>query len=456
VEGRDKQEKTDAAVSRSGGAKQASELRARWARAEPAIWTDRMLSALETGVKGGVWFSLIDKVYNPRNLAAAANKVIANKGAPGVDHVTVQQYAQYQQRYLSKLAEALRRNTWHPKAIKRRYIPKPGSAEKRPLGIPCVEDRVVQTALRNAIEPVFEKQFHENSYGFRPGRGCKDALRRVDQDLQSGHVYVVDADLRKFFDTISHETLMKRVEGQVADSRILALIRLFLNQKVMEDTEQWTPEEGTPQGAVISPLLANIFLNPLDHRMAEQGYRMVRYADDSVILCQSEAEAQSALKEMRRWCEDNGLTLHPQKTRIADLSQVGEGFDFLGYRFQRTRNNGIRRWAGEKACKRLRERMRPVTRRTNGQSMQAVIATLNPILRGWCGYFKHSNASTLLKVDRWVRGRLRSILRKRHKRKGKGKGLDHFRWPNRYFAELGLYSLEQAREHARQSFRCNH
>lgn len=451
VENRDEQEVTGAKVSRK--TKQASEVRARWAWAEPAIWTDRMLSALETGVKGGLWFSLIDKVYNPGNLAAAARKVIANKGAPGIDHVTVRQYARYQERYLSKLGEAVRTKAWKPKAIKRRYIPKPGSAELRPLGIPCVEDRVVQTALRNVIEPVFERQFHENSFGFRPGRGCKDALREVDQALKSGYAYVVDADIRKFFDTIPHDLMMKRVEEQVADSRILALIQAFLTQEVMEDSGAWTPEQGTPQGAVISPLLANIFLNPLDHLMAEKGYRMVRYADDSVILCQSESEAQSALKLMRNWCGENGLTLHPEKTRIADLNQGSEGFDFLGYRFQRTRASGIRRWAGDKACKRLRERVRPLTRRTNGHSMTTVLEKVNPILRGWFAYFKHSNGNTLEQADSWTRGRLRSILRKRHKGKGRGRGLDHIKWPNQYFAELGLYSLEQAQADARQSFR---
>ncbi len=444
-------ERTDVAVPQA--AKQASDIHARWAWTEPSVWTNRMLSALEKGVKGGVWFSLIDKVYSPLNLAAAAKKVIANKGAPGVDHVTVQQYARYQERYLDRLRNRLRENTWQPKAIKRQYIPKAGSAEKRPLGIPCVEDRVVQTALRNALEPVFEKEFHENSFGFRPGRGCKDALRAVDKDLQAGYVYVVDADLRKFFDTISHELLMERVEERVVDSRVLALIKRFLKQEVIEDAGHWTPEEGTPQGAVISPLLANIFLNPLDHFMAANGHRMVRYADDSVILCRSESQAQSALALMRQWCEENGLTLHPGKTRIADLSQAGEGFDFLGYRFQRIRNNRIGHWAGEKAHKRLRERLCPKTRRTNGHSLQAVVATLNPILRGWFGYFQHSNVYTMQEVDKWVRGRLRSILRKRHKGKGRGRGLDHIRWPNRYFAELGLYSLEQARADARWSFR---
>ena len=421
---------------------------ARKASAQPAVWTDRMLTALETGVKGGVWFSLIDKVYSPINLAAAAKKVIANKGAPGVDNVTVQQYAKYQKRYLEKLGESLRDGTWQPKAIKRRHIPKPGSAETRPLGIPCVEDRVVQTALRNVIEPIFEHEFHENSFGFRPGRGCKDALREVDERLESGDLYVVDADIRKFFDTLCHETLMKRVEERIADSRILAMIQRFLEQEVMEDGGQWTPEEGTPQGGVISPLLANIYLNPLDHLMAQHGYTMVRYADDSVIICQSQAEAESALELMRQWCETNELALHPEKTCIVDLNQERAGFDFLGYRFQRSRKGGIVRWAGKKACKRLRERIRPITRRANGHSLKTIIAKLAPILRGWFGYFKESTANGLRTMDSWVRGRLRSILRKRQKRKGKGRGLDHRRWPNNYFAKLGLYSLERAQADA--------
>ena len=451
---RDAQE--EKGVSVPDRAKQASEIRGRWPWVEPDVWTDRMLSALEKGVKGGVWFSLIDKVYRRANLESAARKVIANKGAPGADHVTVDQYAQHQQRYLDKLESALRGSSWAPKAIQRHYIAKAGSAEKRPLGIPCVEDRVVQTALRNAIEPIFEREFHENSYGFRPGRGCKDALRVVDEHLNKGDLYVVDADLRKFFDTIPHDVLTERVGERVADSRVLALIAQFLEQDVLDGMEKWTPEQGTPQGAVISPLLANIFLNPLDHLMAQHGHTMVRYADDSVILCRSEAQAHAALTLMRQWCEDNGLELHPEKTHIANLNQAGEGFDFLGYRFQRTRKGALRHWAGSKACKKLRERLRPITRRSNGHSMAAIIAQLNPILRGWFEYFKQSYHSSMLKMDGWVRMRLRSIKRQRRKKKGRGAGLDHIRWPNRYFAELGLYSLEQAWVEARRSFRCNH
>lgn len=430
-------------------ATQASDIRARWAWVEPAVWTDRMLSALEAGVKGDVWFSLIDKVYRPKNLAAAARKVIANKGAPGVDHVSVQQYARFQGQYLERLSDALRESTYAPKAIKRRYIPKPGSAETRPLGIPCVGDRVAQTALRNVIEPIFEREFHENSFGFRPGRGCKDALRVVDRSLKEGCLYVVDADIRKFFDTISHEILMKRVEERIADSRVLALIQSFLNQEVMEDAGAWIPEEGTPQGAVISPLLANIYLNPLDHLMAREGHKMIRYADDSVIVCRSLDEAHAALELLRQWCEAQGLSLHPEKTRIANLNEPGEGFDFLGYRFQQTRAKRIRRWPGKKAINKLRDTVRTITRRTNGHSLETIIARLNRILRGWFAYFKHGTPSPLRTMDSWVRRRLRSILKGRQRRRGISTGQDHFRWPNRFFAKLGLFSLAQAQVDAR-------
>lgn len=456
MERKDSREDKDAAVPRSGEAKQASEIRARWAWVEPAVWTDRMLSALEKGVKGGVWFSLIDKVFRRANLESAACKVIANKGAAGADRVSVSQYARYRERYLDRLENALREDTWVPKAIRRHYIPKADSAELRPLGIPCVEDRVVQTALRNVLEPVFEHTFHENSFGFRPGRGCKDALRVVDESLRSGALYVVDADLRKFFDTIPHETVLERVREHVADSRVLALVERFLKQDVLDGMEQWTPERGAPQGAVISPLLANIFLNPLDHLMAGHGHTMVRYADDSVILCRSKEEAEATLDLMARWCGENGLELHPDKTHIADLNNAGEGFDFLGYRFQRTRGGALRHWAGEKACKKLRTRLRPIVRRSNGHSMARLIEELNPILRGWFEYFKQSNRASMQQMDGWTRMRLRSIKRRRSRRKGIGRGYDHIKWPNRHFAELGLYSLEQAWVDARQSFRCNH
>ena len=239
-----------------------------------------MLTALEAGVKGGSWFSLIDKVYDPRNLDSAYQKVKQKKGSAGVDHVTISQFTHHLERNLETLSTSLKNGDYCPQAIRRVWIPKPGSSEKRPLGIPTVRDRVVQGALRQVLEPIFERDFAAHSYGFRPGRSTKEALRRVSALLEAGYTHVVDADLRSYYDTIPHQGLLARVEAKVSDGGVLDLIRGFLDQEVMAGMEHWTPEEGTPQGAVISPLLSNIYLDPLDHRMAEQGYEMVRYADD--------------------------------------------------------------------------------------------------------------------------------------------------------------------------------
>src|SRR5208337_383723 len=235
---------------------------------------------------------------------------------------------------LEKLSRWLRDGSYRPQAIRRVWIRKLGSKEMRPLGIPTVRDRVVQAALRAVLEPIFERDFAAQSYGFRPNRGCKDALRRVDTLLKEGYNWVVDADLKSYFDTIPHAALLDRVGVKVADSRVLELLQAFLTQRVMETAEGWTPEEGTPQGAVISPLLSNIYLDPLDHRMAGADLEMVRYADDFVILCRSEAEARTALEQVQAWTALVGLRLHPTKTRIVDATQPG-GFDFLGYHFER-------------------------------------------------------------------------------------------------------------------------
>jgi RNA-directed DNA polymerase len=295
------------------------------------------------------------------------------------------------------------------------------------------------------LEPIFEKQFAAHSYGFRPGRGCKDALRRVDQLLKSGHRYVVDADLAGYFDTIPHDKLMQRVRERVADGRVLKLIESFLTQGVMEGLEQWTPLTGSPQGAVVSPLLSNIYLDPLDHVMAARGFEMVRYADDFVILCKTPEEAAAALEAVKRWTADAGLSLHPDKTRIAD-AQSEEGFEFLGYRFARGR-----RWPRDKSLRKFKDAVRLRTPRTSGVSLPVIIATLNPRLRGWFGYFKHSFYYTFTALDGWIRMRLRSILRKRQKRKGRGRGSDHQRWPNKFFATLGLFSLTAAHASCVQS-----
>jgi RNA-directed DNA polymerase len=424
---------------------QAGDIRVRWAWVEPSVWTERMLMALEKGVKGGKWFSLIDKVYAPANLRAAFAKVKANSGAAGVDHQTIEMYERHLEENLEKLSRSLREGSYRPQAVRRVWITKPGSKEKRPLGIPTVRDRVVQAALLHVLEPIFEREFAAQSYGFRPNRGCKDALRRVGELLKAGYTLVVDADLKSYFDTIPWGPLLKLVEEKVSDGRVIELLKAMLNQKVMETAASWTPEGGTPQGAVISPLLSNIYLDPLDRKMAQAGVEMVRYADDFVILCRSKAEAEEALEEVRRWTAQAGLTLHPVKTRIVNAEEQG-GFDFLGYHFER----GMK-WPRRKSLVKWKDTIRGKTKRTNGQSLQVIIKDVNRTLVGWLEYFKHSHKTTFPSLDGWVRMRLRSILRKRSKRKGRGRGRDHQRWPNSFFAEHGLFSLVAARSLARQS-----
>jgi RNA-directed DNA polymerase len=406
-----------------------------------------MLTALEKGVKGGVWFSLIDKVYSRANMSAGFSQVQANGGAAGVDHVAIDDFAAHLETNLEKLTVALRQGTYKPQAVRRVYIPKPDGSQ-RPLGIPTVRDRVVQTAIRNVLEPIFEQDFAEHSYGFRPGRGCKDALRRVNELLKSGHYYVVDADLKSYFDSIPHESLMQRIQSKIADGRVLHLLEQFLTQGILDGLEEWTPEEGTPQGAVISPLLANIYLDPLDHLLAGEGLAMVRYADDFVILCRTPEEAQRALALVQQWTAVAGLTLHPTKTRLLDIRQ--EGFDFLGYHFQTTKT-GIQHWPRQKSLDKLKDSLRMKTKRTNGTALQCIITAVNRTLRGWFGYFKHSYKTTFPALDSWIRMRLRSILRKRQGRRGRGRGADHQRWPNDFFAEQGLYSLKEAHRLACQS-----
>jgi len=440
-------------VPNASEAKQTGEAYAApWAWVERSIWTDRMLDALRKGVKGGVWFSLIDKVYRQNTLQKAWESVRANKGSAGTDNQTVDGFARNLERNLAKLSEELQSGTYHPRPIRRVYIDKPGSNEKRPLGIPAVRDRVAQAALRLVIEPIFEATFAPQSYGFRPGRGCKDALRRVEELLKTGHTWVVDADLKGYFDSIPHDRLMKEVEKYMADGRVRELLRMFLKQKILDGLKQWEPEGGTPQGAVISPLLANLYLHPVDKVMSKAGYQMVRYADDFVILCQTRHEAHNALDLVKELTAERGLTLHPQKTRLVDVTKPTESFDFLGYRFEKDT-----RWPRKKSMRKLKDAIRSKTKRCNAHSMERIIQNVNQTLKGWFEYFKHSNQWTFEPIDGWIRRRLRSILRKRNKLSGISRGgRDNQRWPNKYFRELGLFSLAEAHCSLIQSSRRNH
>ena len=442
-----------ASVVRESGTKQAGEtqrpqaatIAMRWPWVEASVWNGRMLTALEKGVKGGLWFSLIDKVYNRQNLYSAWSKVARNKGSAGIDGITIEDYQRDVEANVAYLTQRLKTGDYQPKAVRRVEIPK-GDGKMRPLGIPTVSDRVVQGAIRHVIEPIFEQQFAQHSYGFRPGRGCKDALRRVDQLLKSGYEYVVDADLKSYFDTIPHDRLMQEMQKSISDGRLLKVIESFLHANIMEGLSSWKPTAGAPQGAVLSPLLSNIYLNALDHLMVKHGLEMVRYADDFVILCRSAQEAHAALKMVQTWTAEAGLTLHPEKTRI--VHAASESFDFLGYRFDK----GIK-YPRPKSLMKLRDAIRDKTRRTHGHQLEASIASINRVLRGWFGYFQHSYRTTFPTIDSWIRMRLRSILRKRRGGRGRGRGRDHQRWPNAYFKDLGLYSLVQAHRLACESLK---
>lgn len=417
-------------------AKQGREVAPHWAWTQAQVWTERMLATLERGIEGGKWYSLIDKVWKETTLREAAEAVIRNAGAAGVDGQTTELLKARVEETITTLNRQLREDRYAPQPVKRQWIPKLGSAEKRPLGIPTVRDRVVQTALVYVLEPIWERDFAQHSYGFRPGRSAQQAIQRVETLLQQGHTWIVDADLKGYFDTIPQDKLLEAVAAKVADSRVLKLIEGYLRQGVMETGKGWTPtQRGTPQGAVLSPLLANLYLDPLDHTMAGQGQEMTRYADDFIIQCRSRAEAENALATVTQWVSQAGLVLHPEKTRIVEASQPG-GFDFLGWHFE----NGCK-WPREKSVKRFKETLREGTRRNDGRSLNEIVQRLNRRLKGWAQYFRGGQGNIYGALDGWIRMRMRCILRRRAGRKGRGRP-DHRKYTNSYFAELGLISLK--------------
>lgn len=418
--------------------------------AQRAVWTDRMLSTLlENRVRGGRWHALNDKVYDDLNLFLAARKVTGKQGAAGADGQTTEEFEQYLIRETRLLGEQLRGDTYRPGVVKRVHIPKPGRPnETRPLGIPTVRDRVVQTAVVHVIEPILDHQFHDRSFGFRHGRGAHDALRVVEEKLQAGYVYVVDADLKGYFDTIPKDRLMKLLKEHISDSRVLGLIRRFLDQNILEELREWTPISGVPQGAVLSPVLSNLYLNPLDHEMADQGFEMVRYADDFVVLCRSQFEAEVALQVITEWVEQAGLTLHPTKTKIVD-SRVSS-FAFLGYSFR-----GEHIYPRRESLKKMKARINELTPRKRNGSMATIIAELNRPLIGWFNYFRHSRWKVFKALDGRIRSRLRRIQLKRHRKNPERLPRNH-RWPDRFFADLGFRSLREAHFRFAQSPRGNH
>jgi len=402
-----------------------------------AVWNQRMLATLERGITGGKWYSLIDKVWEIGNLRMAAWSVIRKDGSAGVDGESCKALEAHLEEVIAGLSRQLREDRYQPQPVKRVWIDKLGSKEKRPLGVPVVRDRVVQTALLYVLEPIFERDFAEHSYGFRPGRSAQAAIARVEDLLRKGYTWIVDADVKSYFDTIPQDRLLAAVAQKVSDGRVLGLLEKYLQQGVMETAKEWKPtEQGTPQGAVISPLLANIYLDRLDQELRARGIEVTRFADDFITQSRTEAEAMTVLEVVKQVVSELGLTLHPQKTRIVEASQPG-GFEFLGWHFER----GYK-WPREKSEKRFKETIRQQTKRTPGKSMPEIIGALNRRTRGWCRYFCGANGDVYDRLDRWIRMRLRSIQRKWDRRKGRGRGRDHNRYPNAYWAELGLISLK--------------
>lgn len=418
--------------------------------AQRAVWTDRMLSTLlEDKVRGGKWHTLIDKVYSELNLYVSARKVTGKNGAAGVDGQSCEAFEEHLIVETRRLAEQLRGSTYRPKAVRRVPIPKPGRPdETRPLGIPTVRDRAVQRAVLNVIEPILDHQFHERSFGFRHGRGAHDALRLVEQKLQEGYVYVVDADLKSYFDTIPKDRLLKLIQEHISDSRMLKLIKMFLDQNILEELREWTPIAGVPQGAVLSPVLSNLYLNPLDHEMADAGFAMVRYADDFVVLCRSQFEAEVALQVISEWVEQAGLTLHPTKTKIVDSRT--ESFAFLGYSFR-----GDKIYPRRESLAKMKTRLRELTPRKRSGSLESIVHELNRVLIGWFGYFRHSRWTIFKDLDAKIRSRLRRLLLKRHRKNPKRLPRQQ-RWPNVYFTEVGLWSLREAHHRFAQSLAGNY
>ena len=375
------------------------------------------------------WYTLYDKIFAITNLQKAWEKVKRNKGAGGIDKVTIEQYEKNKEINIQELHRLLKEKRYNPKAVKRVYIPK-SDGKLRPLGIPTIRDRIVQQAVVNVIESIFEKKFCDCSYGFRPGRNAHQAIGKIKEYYEAGYQWVLDADIQAYFDNINHDILMNFIEEEIIDGSVLKLIRAWLTAGVMDGMKEIKASTGTPQGGVISPLLANIYLHHFDKRMSERGYRLVRYADDFVILCKLERKAERALEVVKEIIEGKlKLTIHPDKTRIIHFNN---GFEFLGFKFYR-KYTGPR----AKSLDKFKEKVRQATRRQQGNNLRFVIKNLNPIILGWGNYYKRSYVKKLFTdLDKWIRMRIRAFIEKKKAVKHQNR-----RIPNKWLADKGLKSL---------------
>lgn len=351
--------------------------------------------------------SLIDKVWNEKNLENAWKRVKENKGSAGIDRVTIQTFESNLPQNLAEIQRLIKENRYEPKPVKRVLIPK-DNGKMRPLGIPTVRDRVVQQALKNILEPILEETFLPLSHGYRPNTSAHEAVRKAEEYLESGYHWVVDADIEGFFDHVDHSLLMDLVTEKVSDGRVLSFIESFLVSGIMNEGIFEASTEGTPQGGNLSPLLANIYLHHFDRRMIELGYTHLRYADDILIFCKYEWEAKDTLKRTKEILErELKLKLSPEKTKIVHARK--KGIEYLGFHF-----NGRWRRPRTKALKKFKEEIKQRTRRQQPRNLEAVIESINPIIRGWGNYFKEGTVKKLFgELDGYIRGRLRSFQAKR-------------------------------------------
>jgi RNA-directed DNA polymerase len=375
------------------------------------------------------YYSLIDKVYKWSNLLDAWKAVKVNRGSGGIDGITIEKFEIQADMYLREIQRLLKENRYEPDPVLRTYIEK-DNGKLRPLGIPTIRDRVTQQAVRQVIEPIFEKHFYNHSYGFRKGCSAHQAIDIIRRAKRAGYNYVLDLDIQSFFDEIPHEELMKKVNEKISDGRVLNLLSSWLTAGIMEDDQFHESKIGSPQGGVISPLLANIYLNHYDWEMQKKGFSVVRYADDAVVLCKSRFKANQAFKVSKHLIEEElHLRMHPEKTKVVHFD---EGFRFLGLDF----------WSDflilpNDKVKKLKEKVRGITRRQQGRNVKQMIYKVNEVVRGFGNYYRVGNVKKkFTRLDQWIRMRIRAFIRK------KRSTVSNSLIPNKVLELCGLVSLE--------------